>query len=658
MQEKPWYIGFCASPRTFTARPSSRSTSIPQKAWQKRQNVCLVSMTTGHLDLFGCPHDSPAPRAPATPAHLNAEGECADDLGGEGLCGERGRCFRTVASGVWLWLATGLVFAIGVGIFAASLLVRVEDVRDAAELDQEMRALTELTEQMAAAALLPAGAGGGLAAVEAVSAHTFEKLDALEPRVTPVLAEYRLCDNCLAPAREALRAYHQTLLDGFEDPDDPMTVERTLAFFGVQREIEEITAAVSARTDAATADLRGATVAGATAVGAVGIVLALVVGLLSRRARALRERERAMARSLRAEQSERRKLEALAGSVSAGLLMTDYAGTVTFCNERASSLLALDAGAVVGRSVSWFAEALESRAADGEAFRWGWQTLNEAVYSWPTDEFAFSGDGSAVFQFTAFPVLDDGGDVQGRGYFIIDVTRERAVDRMKTEFIGLASHELRTPLTGIQGFSELLRAAPESPHAREWADRINREAGRLASIVESLLSVSRIERGALELASEAVPIAPLIREAVAIMHLDDEGIHRVEVSHDEPNLAVHGDPERLLQVLVNLLDNAVKYSPGGGSIRIDCTQEDEAVRLSVADEGLGIPADRIGRVFDRFERIGGEERAAIRGTGLGLYIVREFVHAMGGTVTVESGEGDGSTFTVTLPIAAAREVAA
>lgn len=229
--------------------------------------------------------------------------------------------------------------------------------------------------------------------------------------------------------------------------------------------------------------------------------------------------------------------------------------------------------------------------------------------------------------------------------------RLREIDRMKSEFVALASHELRTPLTTIYGFSKVLAERGELPaEAREWAGYIESEASRLTEIVDGLLNVSRIESGRLTVDDEPVEFDDVISTVLA-------GFAQVARGHSfgregEEGVIVRGDRSKLIEVVGNLVDNAIKYSPDGGPITIACRREGTSLKVSVSDRGLGIPANELPRLFERFHRIERSETEHIRSTGLGLYIVRELVTLMGGDVTVASVEGESTTVTLSLRLAA------
>ncbi len=239
-------------------------------------------------------------------------------------------------------------------------------------------------------------------------------------------------------------------------------------------------------------------------------------------------------------------------------------------------------------------------------------------------------------------------DISERKALESDVERALELDRLKSEFLGLASHELRTPLTGIYGFSELLQYSNDIPDLEKaWANHINAEAVRLRDIIDALLNVSRIESGPFAVDLEAVPLRETVDAALRSRVASPDGRHRLTIDIDTA-LVVVAHRQRLLEVVENLVGNAIKYSPDGGRITVRGFLDGDQVRLDVADEGLGIPSDAIPTLFDRFKRVDAPDRAQIRGTGLGLYIVKRYVESFQGAVEVESRLTKGSTFSVTM----------
>ena len=216
-----------------------------------------------------------------------------------------------------------------------------------------------------------------------------------------------------------------------------------------------------------------------------------------------------------------------------------------------------------------------------------------------------------------------------------EVLRARERDRASSEFVAVASHELRTPLTGILGFSQLLTQESASEAQRAiWAKYIASEALRLSGLVDQLLNVSRIEAERIELEPAAVTLSGPLERAVAAV---TPGLERHEIRIEgEVDVAVEADEAKLLEILGNLIDNAIKYSPDGGLVRISAAREGGELRVSIADQGVGIPEDQLARLFQRFQRVPNTRTEHVRSPGLGLYVTKQLVERMGGTVSVHS----------------------
>jgi PAS domain S-box-containing protein len=241
----------------------------------------------------------------------------------------------------------------------------------------------------------------------------------------------------------------------------------------------------------------------------------------------------------------------------------------------------------------------------------------------------------------------------GTVYAFRDLTEERRVERLKSEFVSTISHELRTPLAAIYGAALTLRREEPALEAQREGllDVIAGESERLARIVNDILWASRLESGTLHIAVESCDpqkLASTVVEATKA-HLPPNVTVALEVAPDLP--AVAADPDKVRQVLTNLVDNAVKYSPDGGDVRVEVGMRGEVVCFAIHDEGLGIPAAELPRIFEKFYRLDPELTRGVGGTGLGLYITRELVRRMNGRVDAESQEGEGSTFRVELPVA-------
>ncbi|HEY3363502.1 MAG TPA: phosphate regulon sensor histidine kinase PhoR [Symbiobacteriaceae bacterium] len=242
----------------------------------------------------------------------------------------------------------------------------------------------------------------------------------------------------------------------------------------------------------------------------------------------------------------------------------------------------------------------------------------------------------------------------GAGVLLVlrDVTRSRRLEQMRTEFVSNVTHELRTPLTSVQGFAEtLLEGALDDPGtARHFVTIIQKESGHLSRLIEDLLDLSRIESGRWRMRKEPIQLGQLAEDTVGRLtpRAIELGVKLIiAIPPDLPE--VPGDTVRLAQVLLNLVDNALKYTPAGGSVTVSARDTGPTISISVADTGTGIPKADLPRIFERFYRVDKARSRSTGGTGLGLSIVKHIVDAHGGTISVASDTGQGATFTFTLP---------
>jgi len=229
------------------------------------------------------------------------------------------------------------------------------------------------------------------------------------------------------------------------------------------------------------------------------------------------------------------------------------------------------------------------------------------------------------------------------------------LEKVKADFLKVASHELRGPLAVVKGYFSMLADGSlrlESPTVGKIFEVIGSKLDEVSELVEQMLDTARLEDSRLHLQLQLVDLPAVVAEAAERVRPAVGSTHRLVVTAGDSPVKVLADRQRLLTILTNLLDNAVKYSPGGGRVDVSVATEGDTVQVRVRDRGLGIAEDDQSRLFTRFGRIVTAENSHIPGTGLGLYLARELARLHGGDITVRSGEGDGSTFTVSLPTAA------
>jgi signal transduction histidine kinase len=375
----------------------------------------------------------------------------------------------------------------------------------------------------------------------------------------------------------------------------------------------------------------------------VGAMVVLGVGsaLAGRRLRTSEEAQRTVA-SLQS---------ALIDSTLDGICLTDEDGAVLISN-RPLRRLSLELGLPQVGTVPERLLAVADRVVEPDRYRKRMLELADAPGESTIDEFEVAQTGRVFRGYTA-PVSNPDGSVAGRIWTLREVTADRELDRMRDAFVATVSHELRTPLTSISGFLEMMQEEEQDlgESGKRYLDVIRRSTNRLHALVEDLLLIAQIEARRVELQLAPVDVAELMARAVEAVRpaADDKGV-TLDVVSNHPSL-VHGDSNRLTQVLDNLVSNAVKFTNDGGTVSVNISAVNGDVRLVVADTGIGVPLAEQGQVFSRFFRASTATRLAIPGTGLGLAISRALVEQHGGTITFESQEGEGTQVIVTLPSA-------
>ena len=253
------------------------------------------------------------------------------------------------------------------------------------------------------------------------------------------------------------------------------------------------------------------------------------------------------------------------------------------------------------------------------------------------------------------PVVDAEGDYIGRVLAMHDITHEREIDQMKNEFVSTVSHELRTPLTSIKGYVDLILdgdAGEINEIQEEFLGIVKENSDRLVDMINDMLDISRIESGRIRLKVEPVNIADSIEGAVdsfrAVLNQTGRTV-KTRIPEDLPLVAV--DRDRVGQVLINFISNALKYSPEGGDVTVAAKHTDGYVQVSVADKGMGISREDQKKLFTKFYRVDSAMTREIGGTGLGLSIAKSIIELLGGKVSVRSKIGEGSTFSFTVPVA-------
>jgi two-component system phosphate regulon sensor histidine kinase PhoR len=347
------------------------------------------------------------------------------------------------------------------------------------------------------------------------------------------------------------------------------------------------------------------------------------------------------------EAEERGQAARVLGYVADGVFLVDAKGMVQLWNPAAEAITGVPAAAVLGRPVE---ETIP-----------GGNELAQAVT-------VASAPAESTGRATTLPVEIRGRELwlsvagvsfeEGTVYAFRDLTEERRLEELKSDFIATVSHELRTPIAAIHGAAKTLERE-DIVFTEELRDHllsvISDQSERLVHLVSDILVTSQVESGRLVLTSEQVDVRDVARGVIeaARTHAPEE--LSLELVAPPVLAVVSADRDKLWQVLANLVANAIKYSPGAGRIEVRLERRQAHLRIGVRDEGVGIPQREQQRIFEKFYRLLPNMTRGVGGTGLGLYICRELVRRMGGSIWVESNEGIGSTFFVELPLASAAE---
>jgi signal transduction histidine kinase len=341
--------------------------------------------------------------------------------------------------------------------------------------------------------------------------------------------------------------------------------------------------------------------------------------------------------------------QALLDSTVDGICLTDPTGRILFGNAPLLQF-GIELGLPLHGTVTDRLLALADRTTEPVRFRKRMTELagNSAESE---DEFELNESGRVFRGYTA-PVERADGTLVGRIWTLREVTADRQLERLRDAFLAAVSHELRTPLTSISGFVEMLGDEDQehlTSAGRNYVQAIARGTARLQRIVEDLLLVAEIEADRLQLVKTPTDLGELTAATVeaALPTAAERGVELVLDVHG--SLALEADAARLGQVLDNLVSNALKYTRRGGRVVVSATESNGNLRLEVADNGIGVPHEELGQLFSRFYRASSATRLAIPGNGLGLVIVRAIVERHGGTVSLDSVEGEGTRVTVSLP---------
>ncbi len=357
------------------------------------------------------------------------------------------------------------------------------------------------------------------------------------------------------------------------------------------------------------------------------------------------------------------KLTAAVEGIHTALIVTDSKGITVFCNTAGNEVLR---DAVPPLSSDLATHLSEHKLTDMAALcakvlkaaQAGLVLDNQKLHCETTrpknDNIESSSPARAILSAQFTPLSGADGEFIGLMLAVADVTAQRDLDAMKTDFVSFVAHELRSPLTSILGYASLLQTSGDkldNEQRKTMTDAIMRQGTRLNRLIGELLDISRIEAGkTLDLSYAPFDVATLCRNTLEGQRMAVVGRSGYNLDYIGPDqLIMDGDIDRLEQVLVNLLSNAIKYSPQGGNITLELTADAANITIRVQDNGMGMSREQVASLFQKYYRTPDARRMGIKGTGLGLYLVSQLIEGHGGTIEVRSVQGKGSTFIVTLP---------
>jgi PAS domain S-box-containing protein len=347
----------------------------------------------------------------------------------------------------------------------------------------------------------------------------------------------------------------------------------------------------------------------------------------------------------RVSRQERERAERVLAHVGDGVFLVDHDGVIRLWNPAAEAITGLRADDICDRS------------ADETIPGWTMIGARVPVARRPGDVDDASSPETVPLEIDGREIwLSIVGVTLGDGivYAFRDVTRERRLEELRSQFVATISHELRTPLASLHGAAMTLLEREHDLHEQtrhDLLDMISAQSKRLADLVEEILLTGQLDSGSLSVVTEPFDPEEIVWAAAAAARLRVGDDTTIDVSVPAVLPKVAGDAARTRQVLMNLVDNAIKYSPHGGRIELGVEADGEHARFTVRDEGLGIPLGEQKRIFEKFYRLDPDHRRGIGGSGLGLYICRELVRSMNGRIWVDSNPGTGTTFTFELPVA-------
>jgi two-component system phosphate regulon sensor histidine kinase PhoR len=351
----------------------------------------------------------------------------------------------------------------------------------------------------------------------------------------------------------------------------------------------------------------------------------------------------------------RQSQETIIESLTDGVLGIDKKGKIVLYNSTIAKITGIPINKAIGQDVDTILKLYNKQ-----------QLIPFSIYGDANEHQTKNGlqihneSGEIPFEITLSPIAFS---AQDKGYLLTlhNLSQENQLEEMKVDFVSMAAHELRTPLTAIRGYASLLQmhyATKLEDQAKELLTRLIVSTNNLANLIDNLLSVSRIEQNSMIIDKKPVDLAIIIKDIFESFKSQAQTRHQQFTLTMPDNLPiVIADPFRIGQVFINLISNAINYTQENGTISVTAHEVNGAIEIAVQDNGEGIPADAVPRLFTKFFRVSGSLEQGSKGTGLGLYITKSIIELHKGKIWAESVLGKGSTFTVTIPIPTPEELA-
>ena len=344
---------------------------------------------------------------------------------------------------------------------------------------------------------------------------------------------------------------------------------------------------------------------------------------------------------------EEKKMTAIVNSIAEGLILVNSDNRVLHINPAAERLLGLSEDSID--------KDITELIQNDELIQIEQTPSKNEEANFVSEITLIHHDEKLVLRTIASPFLDENGQTLGTVYLFDDITREKEIDQMKSDFISLVSHELRTPLTSIIGFVSFIldgKAGAINDRQRNSLARVQRQSKRLAALINDLLDISRIESGRIQMEQESISLLEIVTQRIEeIRPQADEKSIRLDLTAPESVPTIFGDEARMGQVFTNLIGNAIKFTPNNGEVSIRVRVDGSLLHVEVIDTGPGIPAEERQKVFDKFYQLSDISTRQQGGSGLGLSITKSIVEAHGGKLWIDDGnQGKGSNFQFVLPL--------